>query len=304
MREAFPIVGVLFTLLSPLHAGEKTREPVLGTDGYIEYIPGDLPVILGAPHGGSLAPEVIPDRQSGVVLRDGYTQEIARALRADMIQRFGGAPHLIVCLLHRKKVDCNRGIDEGAQGHPLAERAHQEFHGFIAQARAAVERQHGSGLYLDLHGQRHKEQLVEFGYLIPASRLNLDDATLEAAKLVARQSSVRELDARSTQSFVALLRGERSLGGLLEARGFPSIPSPAHPSPGEADYFNGAYDVATHGSMKSGKISAVQVEMPWVGVRDKPENHTKFVAAFSETLNEYFSTHFGLPLDRKQVPAR
>src|SRR5262245_52259457 len=34
----------------------------LGTNAYVEYLAGNAPVILTAPHGGSLAPSSIPDR--------------------------------------------------------------------------------------------------------------------------------------------------------------------------------------------------------------------------------------------------
>ncbi len=299
MRFHFPLCALLCSILHPLYSDDVSQRPAFGTDNHIEYIPGTLPIIIGAPHGGSLTPDTLPDRDEGKVLRDGNTQEIARELRDDMLRRYGAAPHLIVCLLHRKKVDCNREIKEAAQGNPAAERAHSEFHSFISQARAAVEKKHSAGLYLDMHGQRHKEQLVEFGYFIPASKINLSDAELEAATLVARQSSVRELDARSPQSFVALLRGPQSLGALLEARGIPSIPSPAHPSPGTTEYYSGAYDIETHGSLRSGTISAVQVEMPWVGVRDTKDNRARFVAALSESLGEYFAAHFKMPLGKK-----
>jgi hypothetical protein len=33
-----------------------------GRSNYIQYVAGDLPMIISAPHGGSLTPSEIPDR--------------------------------------------------------------------------------------------------------------------------------------------------------------------------------------------------------------------------------------------------
>ena len=36
-----------------------------GSDDYVTYMPGELPVILSAPHGGRLKPEHLPNRTVG-----------------------------------------------------------------------------------------------------------------------------------------------------------------------------------------------------------------------------------------------
>ena len=41
-----------------------------GRRDYVEYIPGELPVILSSAHGGDLVPEEIPDRSYGVLRND------------------------------------------------------------------------------------------------------------------------------------------------------------------------------------------------------------------------------------------
>ncbi len=288
-------VTTLWLGLIPACLAEEGR-PVFGTGQYVEYLPGALPVILGAPHGGTLKPQGVPDRTAGRVAQDSFTQEIARMIREEMRKQFGAPPHLVVCRLHRLKVDCNREIREAAQGNAVAETAHREFHGFITRAREQVQRDFGRGLYLDLHGHRHERALVEIGQLLTAAKLNLSDAELDAGGFISRQSSLRDLDQRSPHSFSDLVRGPKSLGGLLEARGIPSTPGPAHPSPGNHAYYNGAYDVEVHGSRAGGTVSAVQIEAPFKTVRDTPENRRRFAVALSDALGEYFSVHFGMPL--------
>ena len=268
-----------------------------GADRLIEYQPGALPLIIGTPHGGYLKPKELADRTYGVVDQDSNTQELARMIQAALVQKLGAAPHLIVCRLHRSKVDVNREIVEAAQGGLGAEQAWRDWQGFILKAKAIVLKQFGTGLYIDLHGQRHKEARVELGYMIGADKLRLDDALLEKSKLLIRQSSIRELDQRSPASFVELLRGASSLGGLLQARGFASVPSPAVPAPKENEqYFRGGFNTDTHGSRQGGSFNAVQIECPWLGVRDTPANRAKFVDALIDALPLWFRTHVGLPL--------
>src|SRR4051794_11480332 len=134
-----------------------------GRNRYIEYLAGDLPVILSAPHGGRERPEELPDREQGTYAFDTNTQELARAVADELHARTGHWPHVILCRLHRRKVDCNREIVEAAAGDPLAEQAWREFQGFIDAARATVVGQHGRGLYIDLHGHGHPQQRLELG---------------------------------------------------------------------------------------------------------------------------------------------
>jgi hypothetical protein len=75
---------------------------VFGAHDYTEYIPGDLPVLLAAPHGGRLKPEEIPDRPQGVREADANTQELARAVAAVIHARTGRHAHLGVTLKGEK----------------------------------------------------------------------------------------------------------------------------------------------------------------------------------------------------------
>ena len=43
-------------------------ETYYGRNSYTEYQPGNLPIIIGTPHGGSEKPEEIPDRTWGTTV--------------------------------------------------------------------------------------------------------------------------------------------------------------------------------------------------------------------------------------------
>lgn len=263
----------------------------------IEVRSGALPIILTVPHGGALKPDNLLARRYGVTGTDSNTIPLSEAIIAELQARHGGKPHVIISHLHRSKLDPNREIKEAAQGDPTAEAAWHRFHNSAQKACDTVMKNHGSGLLLDIHGHRHVDQRVELGYLVRGDQLRATDAALNADTALIASTSIRDLDRRSPVTFVELLRGPHSLGSLLEARGFRSVPSPDKPRPGiMASYFSGAYDVAAHGSRDGGSVSAIQIECPWNGIRDKPENQRRFARALVDALAVYFETHFGRAL--------
>jgi len=261
-----------------------------GRNAYVEFRAGDLPIVISAPHGGSLEPAEIPDRTSGTTVTDAATEDLARAVAAALQSRTGREPSVVVCRLKRTKIDVNRDIGEGAQGNPYAEQAWTEFHGFVEAARAIAAGRHGGALVVDLHGHGHPKARVEIGYLIGAADLARPDADLEDP-VWARRSSIRALAAESGLRFSALLRGPVSLGGLLERAGSPSIPAPSAPSPGADPYFEGGYITRRHGSVDGGPVSAVQLETPYAGIRDTPAARARFADGLAEALVTYVSTH-------------
>ncbi len=283
----------------PLRAAGQTYvagQTYFGRNNYIEYIAGDLPFIISAPHGGTLTPSELPDRTYGTFSTDTLTDRLARDVDPAMSSRFGHHPHVIICRVDRMKIDCNREIVEGAQGNALTEISWNDFQGFIATAKQTVMKQFGRGFYIDLHGHGHAIQQLELGYLLTAGQLGLGDATLNGSATYSSQSSIRELDQRSPASFAALLRGAGSIGGLLAAAGYPCVPSPAVPSPGSDPYFNGGYNTDRHGSSGGGTISAVQIETNYTGVRDTTANRVFFADKLAAALETFFADHFALNL--------
>lgn len=267
----------------------------LGRNGYIEYRPGTLPLIISAPHGCSLRPAEIPDRTSGTTTMDLNTEELARAVAAAFEQATGERPHLVISRLHRIKLDPNRELGEAAGSNAYAQHAWREWMTFLEAAHSEVEADAG-GLYLDLHGHGHEIARLELGYLLTASQLAQSDAAIDAGALGA-QSSVRSLVQRSGHSFSTLLRGDDALGTLFENAGYPAVPSRQQPNPGTAPYFSGGYNTDRFGSRSRGTVDAVQIEAHYTGVRDTPQSRSDFASALVDILEAYFLAHYGRALD-------
>lgn len=264
-----------------------------GRRDYVEYIPGDLPLVISAPHGGNLEPSEIEDRTFGTTVTDSNTRETTLALRQALLDRTGRAPHVILSRLRRTKLDPNREIVEAAQENIYAEQAWRDFQGFIETARQIVVDAHGTGLYVDLHGHGHPILRAELGYLLSADDLARSDAELDAP-VFAEQSSIRALWHETDVGFAALLRGENSLGGRMADAGLRAVPSPGEPSPGDDPYFTGGYNTARHGSREDGVgVSGVQIEMPFAGWRDTAHNRGVVAAGLARALEGFLAVHYG-----------
>jgi N-formylglutamate amidohydrolase len=277
---------------APPAAPRPPGQSVFSPDRFVEFLPGELPLVVTAPHGGRLQPDSLPRRSKGVTDMDANTQELARALAAEFHARTGRHIHVVVSLLHRSRLDPNREIGEAAQGHPAAERAWREFHAFVAEALAAAVARHGFAFLVDLHGHSHPIPRLELGYNLNAAQLNRSDAAFDASGLVAL-SSIGDLHARRGGSPSALLRGPGSLGALFDARGVRAVPSPAEPQPGDHPFFAGGYIVQHHaGGKATPHVDGVQIECPRPGLRDTAANRTRFAALAAGALAEFVAANY------------
>ena len=302
MQRLQASVGPLSVVIEATTIDPVSGDSYFGRNQYIEYLAGDLPVVVSAPHGGDLRPSEIPDRTQGVLTRDMNTRDLALRVRKALWDRTGSYPHIVISHLHRSKLDPNRFIDEAAQGSLEAERAWWEFQTYIEAAEAWVEEEFGEGLYFDLHGHGHEIQRLELGYLLSATDLANSDERLTSLSL-AERSSVRALSSKPGVDFPELIRGPGSLGSLFEARGFPAVPSQSQPDPGSNPYFSGGHNTLVHGSRDGGTVSGVQIECNFNGVRDNGANRDAFAEALADLLMEFFPTWYGWDLARaEQIP--
>jgi hypothetical protein len=274
-----------------------------GHRGWVEYVPGTLPFVIAAPHGGDLTPPDIPDRSGpGVVtVKDLRTRQLAFQLGDVLEDRTGARPHLVILHLRRTKLDANRSLEQAALGHPLAERAWHEFHAWIETAKAAVLDGFGEGFFMDLHGHGHELQALELGYLLTASDLARPDAELDEPWAV-EKSSLRTLPARAGLPHATLVRGPASLGALYEAEGYLSMPSETWPDPAGNPFFSGGYNTRRHGCRDGGSLCGYQLELNWQGVRDTAGARAGFAAAHARVMEAFFREQYDMELGGSGSP--
>ncbi len=257
-----PILSFFFAAASafPQSSGSAPGQSRWGAQHFVEYVAGDLPVIISVPHGGSLKPELVADRTFGVNVKDNGTQEIAREMIAEFRARTGKYPHVIFSHLARKKLDVNREEFEGAQDNPVALAAWNEYHGFIDSANAAAVTAFGRGFLIDLHGQNNPEERIEIGYRLENDDLQMPDGDLNS-KASVEKSTLKHLMNYSALSHAELIRGANSLGALFDRCSVPSTPSPSQPAPGSYKFFSGGYTVGRHTVDDTSSVFGVQFEL-------------------------------------------
>ncbi|WP_299891104.1 T9SS type A sorting domain-containing protein [uncultured Lacinutrix sp.] len=234
--------SLLLVVAIILHASLFAQTPgvsVFDTSGkeYIEYIPGNLPIIISAPHGGlkltggtvngvnypdnsttnnSSQPYYLPTRGCGTNERDDNTDVLIERIQAELFAQTGGYAHVIINRLNRKKLDPNREQNEATCGNANALFFWNAWHSFLDDASTAVETNWGKGLYIDLHGQSHSIPRIEVGYNVTSSQLN-SASGINGASIV-NNSTIKNLVANNLNGLnhEQLVRGDDSLGELFQ----------------------------------------------------------------------------------------
>ncbi|MEN8226215.1 MAG: hypothetical protein ABFS05_12730, partial [Bacteroidota bacterium] len=76
---------------------------------YVEYVYGNMPLIISVPHGGYEKPDSIPERVGKFAKnQDIYTIEIACEISKKIGELTGYHPHIVINHLHRTRLDANR----------------------------------------------------------------------------------------------------------------------------------------------------------------------------------------------------
>ncbi|MBE0667482.1 MAG: hypothetical protein IH593_07375, partial [Bacteroidales bacterium] len=265
-----------------------------GRANYIEYIAGNLPLVITVPHGGSLTPGEIPDRSCGdESSTDLYTVNLVKSIQQKITELTGCYPHIIINHLKRTKLDANRDLDIATCGNEFAEIAWNEFHLFIDSAKLSVERKSSKGLLIDLHGHGHANQRLELGYLLKGDQLSYPEAVLNTSASISL-SSIRNLVGTNVNGFThsELLHGIFSLGTMFASVGYPAVPGIDEPFPyPEEPYFRGGYNTERHGSLNEGTIDAIQIECNQ-DVRFEETARNSFGETAAKIFLDYLIKHY------------
>ncbi|NVK54155.1 MAG: N-formylglutamate amidohydrolase [Alteromonadaceae bacterium] len=289
----FSLLAIAF-LQAGCTAPETTTMETAGSqppqfdESWLDTVQGNMPLVISAPHGGTIKPEGIADKDCGAKVMDNNTADLAFEIK-NAFAKYGKTPHLIVARIARAKIDLNRDKDVATCEKPLMGETWEQYHQAVERALEQAIDEFGYAMYIDLHGQSHPVKRLELGYLLKTPALTESYEAPQTNPERVEQTSLRNvLRDNDKLSLETLFTGEKALGTLLADAGFPAVPSQSDPYPQEGEpYFTGGYNTRRYTSADYPKVFGLQIEANYDGVRDSEENREKFSAAFALSVNEY-----------------
>ena len=262
-----------------------------GQNNYVEYIAGNLPIIIVVPHGGSLIPVNLP--VIGTHGIDNGTFETSHLLYDSIIHHTNGCfPHMIISHLHPTVMNPAREIDSAAGTNIDARNTWYEFHDFIDTAKYDITNTLGAGHYFEMHGNGHSDMWTEIGLGVSKAYLNGSDSLILSR---VGYSTVKNICTNGGANFLDIIKGPSSLGGLLASKGWNSVPSPSNPFPGNGGFFYAGWNTWEHGSRYSGVIDASHVENYYVFMQTS--NRGQYANDLSNSIIEFMNIHYGSVMD-------
>ncbi len=204
--------------------------------------PGELPVILTAPHGGTrdVAGCAVrtPVGKRFVNRPDQNTDQLALGIAAELQRLTGKKPYLVLARFHRKYIDANRSAAE-AYGDAGCKADYDDYHATIRRFVDEVRARHPNAMLFDIHGQA----------AYPDAILRGTHHGTAVARLLARAGATA-------------VTGPDSVFGRFAAMGYRIVPSnDASPTDRiEAPGYTGGHTVALYGSRNTEGIDAMQLE--------------------------------------------
>lgn len=250
-----------FALISASEKNKPTPEPPT----LVTIQPGDLPIILSAPHGGKRAvPGVTQRKGEGVarfkILSDEWTDQLTAKLADEIENKTGKRPYMVIANFHRKFIDANRP-PHLAYETEKAKPVYDAYHEALTKARREVIDRFGAGLVLDIHGQA-----AELDTIIRGTQNGKTTAHL--IERFGRDS----------------LTGKSSLFGQIADHGLAITP-PVDSQKKENPAYDGGHIVITYGSMKGGTVDAIQLELGR-NLR-RPEAATETAKKLAAAIHDY-----------------
>jgi N-formylglutamate amidohydrolase len=291
-KNAFLLWLLFFSTIA--NAQYSVGNTYYGYNNTVQYVYGNLPIIISAPHGGTTSAG-LPDRTcAGITTTtDSNTDLLAIALKKALANLLGKTPHTVICNVLRSKIDVNRTVSEATCDNATAAFTWNDYHNFIGAAKTRILQTYGKGILIDIHGHGHTVQKMELGYNLSTAELSGTDTYINGSSKVAG-STIRNLVGTNLNglSHAALVRGAFALGTYLETAGYPSVPSSTNLNPGTDDYFSGGYTVEKWGSKDGDALDAIQIECNYDGVRNSTANINRFADSLAHAIKYYVEKHY------------
>lgn len=208
--------------------------------------PGNLPVILTAPHGGTVMLPGVPPRTTGITGRDAHTLEVTQDVVARLATVLGAAPYLVAARFSRKQIDANRPEDEALQS-DAARPVYRAYHAQIRRFAAEIHQRFPAGaLLIDIHGQSTAPSAIHRG--------TQDGTTV--LRMLARHG-------------VDALIGPRSILGALATAGYAIVPPNTLPGVDSEKPYRGGFTVRAYSADPEVGLDALQIELG-IALRARP----------------------------------
>lgn len=236
----------LFVIWTALFVSAATCREAMAADQHDPLISiqrGTIPVVLSAPHGGTIAVPGGKPKEEGTTLRDQHTAEIAALTAQFLTERLDGKPYYAIAQFSRRYIDPNRGPgfrESQAYSCPVSKVHYDAYHRALRASVDEVRGKFGRGLLIDIHGQSRRPGEIIRG-------------TVQGTTVTAM------LEAHGLDALI----GPKSMFGQLRSRGYTVEPpvEDAPESPEDEVHFIGGYIVRAYGSHNPDGIDAIQVEL-------------------------------------------
>ncbi len=295
----------LFITLVPFSCKKKTTvsdttpehtlyTPIsISVDAYTKVQYGNMPLIISAPHGGTLNPAGIPDRACPGITTVTDLNTSSLLLIIDSIAKADHhiQPSWVYTDLSRLKLDENRPIDEATCSNPVIYTFWNNYHNSIDSCIKKLLTRYPACIFIDLHGHGHAIQRCELGYLFTATQLrNPTGLSYNGSSLFNGMSIF------GGKTIQQMLTGSTAFGTYLAGAGFPAVPSATDPAPASGDpYFDGGYNTSYFTGSIYPKVIGWQIESNYTGLRDNYADRVAYAKAFMNSVITYFNVNMNMP---------
>jgi len=219
------------------HNGRKQLSPQ-ECAAYVYAYPGNIPILLTAPHGGREFIQGMQGRRYGVTATDLNTLPMIKIVRDIMRTEYDCVPYVVGAYFSRKYIDANRSArsayeDENAR--EIYNAYHRQIALYIQEMKNKFPDNHP--LLVDIHGQSAYPDTIFRG--------TRNTKTLQDLLKVAGEDAVI---------------GAESILGVLHKYGYRVFPSLTSITEQEHRSYDGGFTVYTYGSHCKQGINAVQLE--------------------------------------------
>ncbi len=294
LQDGYFTLGTNNEINSPLEGILVEGQSYFGANNYVEYIPGNLPIIIGAPHAGLLMPSHLP-----IVLyrlSDGGTLQASLMMRDSiMLATNGCRPHIIINHLHPKLFVCTGEMIEASGLHPETNQAWYDYNNFIEIAKTKVTDDWGKGHYFEIHTTARPRNQVGLG--LDTGDLSQPNSMLST---MANQSTAHYLCTTGGANFLEVVKGNNGLGSLLEAKGWDSSPSYADPQPTDPFFYAGK-NTWRHGSNTFGVIDATHIESSGAYI-NASSNRANYSGDLANAMLSFMQTFYNLTFSCTPLP--